>query len=168
MSMIGNLRRLSDSDLKRLFSSPQMIASYLYAEEPEGFGPHADIDIDKAWHGVHFLLTGDPEGGDFPLCFLVSGGTAIGEDDVGYGPARGFRSSEVKEIAAALNTLDRNMLAARFNWQKMARAKIYPDIWSRRDEEAGNREYLLDAFEAVRDFVTGAAEAGEAVIIYLN
>ena len=176
MSMIGNLRQLSDSDLKRLFSSPQMISSYLYTdedeegeerEEPEGFGPYADIDIDKAWHGVHFLLTGDPEGGDFPLCFLVSGGTAIGEDDVGYGPARGFRSSEVKEIAAALKTLDRNMLAARFNWQKMARAKIYPDIWSR-DEEAGNREYLLDAFEAVRDFVTGAAEAGEAVIVYLN
>ena len=74
----------------------------------------------------------------------------------------------MEEIAAALNTLDRNMLAARFNWQKMARAKIYPDSWSRRDEEVGNRECLLDAFEAVRDFVTGAAEAGEAVIVYLN
>ena len=74
----------------------------------------------------------------------------------------------MKEIAAALNTVNRDVLSARFDWQKMARARIYPNIWGRRDQETENRDYLLDAFEAVRDFVAGAAEAGEALIVYLN
>jgi hypothetical protein len=175
MSMIGNLRRLSDTDLTRLLTSPTRISSYLYEAEDdedrdgeEEFGPHADIDIDKAWHGLHFLLAGDADGGSFPLSFLLTGGTPVGEEDVGYGPARGFRSFEVKQIAAALQTIDRTMLGERFDWQKMARARIYPDVWSRRDEEVQNRDYLLDAFEVVRDFLTGAAENGEALIVYLN
>jgi hypothetical protein len=175
MGMIGNLRRLSDADLDRLLASPAKISPYLYEGEDDeedevdqDFGSHADIDIDKAWHGLHFLLTGESETGTFPLGFLLAGGTAVGEEDVGYGPARGFRSPQVKQIAAALGSIDRATLAARFDWQKLARAKIYPDIWGRRDQEALNLEYLLDAFDTVRDFLTGAAEAGEALLVYLN
>jgi len=47
------------------------------------------LDIDKAWHSIHFLLTGAAWEADG----LIFGGTEIGEDgdDWGYGPPRGFR-----------------------------------------------------------------------------
>jgi hypothetical protein len=177
MSMIGNLRRLRDADLARLLTSPELIGDYLHGDPPEleeaeedaqGFGPYADIDIDKAWHGLHFLLTGDAWGGSFPWSFLIDGGTQVGDVDVGYGPARGFRSSEVKQIADALNSVDPAALAGRFDPEKMARAEVYPGIWDREEDEAENLQYLMNAFEAVRDFITGAAEVDEALLIHLN
>jgi hypothetical protein len=44
-------------------------------------------EVDKAWHAIHFSLTGDPFEGRIPLNFLVTGGRSIGED-LGYGPLR--------------------------------------------------------------------------------
>ena len=45
-------------------------------------------DLDKAWHGLHYLFTGTDEGGNSPLDFLAVGGEEIGTIEVGYGPAR--------------------------------------------------------------------------------
>jgi hypothetical protein len=172
MSMIGNLRRLSDEDLSRLFDSPELIETYLYEEEEgerdDRLGPYVDMDIDKAWHGLHFLLTGGPSGGPFPLGFLLAGGTPVGEEDVGYGPARGFCGDEVKQIAKALQQIDRSALAAGFDGQAMTQAEIYPDIWDRAEERTQNVEYLLRAFDSVRLFLTAAAKADEALLVYLN
>jgi hypothetical protein len=91
-----------------------------------------------------------------------------GEEDVGYGPARGFSSAQVKQIAAALEGIDRAALAAKFDGKAMARAKVYPEIWARPDDQTRNLEYLLRAFDSVVQFVSGAAEAGEALLVYLN
>src|SRR5215831_2317265 len=60
------------------------------------------LSLDKAWHGLHFLLCGQPEPTAGPLGSVILGGTEIGDDDLGYGPARYFEPSEVGEIAAAL------------------------------------------------------------------
>ena len=106
MGMIGCLRLLPDSDLGRLLADPSLLPDYLDGEEVDGFGPFADLDVDKAWHGIHFLLTNSAEGGSFPLAFLIVGGRNIGDEDMGYGPARGFAAREVAQIAAALSKVD--------------------------------------------------------------
>ncbi len=75
---------------------------------------------------------------------------------------------KVKAIATALGAVDRATLAARFDARALTQADIYPSIWSRPGEEAQNRDYLLETFETVRDFVAGAADAGEALLVYIN
>jgi hypothetical protein len=45
--------------------------------------PHADLDVDKAWHGIHYLLTGTAWEGDPPLDFIVKGGSQVGDVDDG-------------------------------------------------------------------------------------
>ena len=57
---------------------------------------------------------------------------------------------------------------ARFDGKAMARADVYPNIWARPGEEKRSLEYLLRAFDRVVQFVGGAAEAGEALLVYLN
>jgi hypothetical protein len=103
MSIIGCFRRLPNRDLERLLAEPGLVTGYLYnadgEEAEDGFGSFAELDVDKAWHGIHFLLTGAAWGDNRPECFIVASGREIGDDDVGYGPARGFTSSEVKQIA---------------------------------------------------------------------
>jgi hypothetical protein len=171
MSMIGCLRRLGDRDLARLLAEPELILDYLDSdgEEANGsFGPHADIDVDKAWHGIHFLLTGSAWEGEFPLSFLVRGGAEVGDEDVGYGPARGFDSAQVRAIAKALAPIDGEALGDRFDPAAMTRAEIYPEIWDRDSEEDDIVEYLVDSYETLRDFVTAAAEAGEALLVWVS
>src|SRR5262249_47562522 len=59
--------------------------------------PSQSVSIDKAWHGLHYLLCGAPEPAPGPLGQAVFGGTEIGEDQ-GYGPARYFTVPPVPEI----------------------------------------------------------------------
>lgn len=166
MGMIGCFRRLPDEDLARLLEDPSGIVDYLDGEEPSGFGPFADLDVDKAWHGIHFLLTGTAEEGGGALGFIVAGGTPIGDEDVGYGPARGFAAAEVARIASALTPVTAEALAARYDARALAAAEVYPDAWLQDGDEA--RDYLVGHFEQLKSFLLGAAEQREALIVFLS
>src|SRR5437763_590834 len=39
------------------------------------------LQLRKTWHGLHFVLNGTAREGDDPLCFLLSGGAAVGPQD---------------------------------------------------------------------------------------
>jgi hypothetical protein len=75
MSMIGNFRALPDEELRALFANPSRVEQLLY-ESLLGGGSNGngdELEIDKSWHGLHFLLTGSAREGSFPLNFIVAG-----------------------------------------------------------------------------------------------
>ena len=174
MSMIGCFRRVSKRSYDRLLAAPESICEFLekdgdpQAPEAEAF---ADLDIDKAWHGIHFLLTGSAWEGEAPLNFLVGGGQEIGEVDVGYGPARGFTSAEVGAIARALREVPPAVLRARYDHSQLNRHEIYPfapDQWRAADDkEDSPTSFLGDHYERLREFIAQAAQAGEALLVWL-
>lgn len=195
MSMICNLRRASVEDVEHLLEAPERISRFLYGEDadmppsagggllsrlfggtpkppppPVEWRPREDgdeVDLEKSWHGLHFLFTGTAWHGDEPANFLVLGGEAIGDVDVGYGPARAFLPDDVTELARFLATLDADELRRRFDPARMTQLKIYPEIWKAEeaDETFG---YLLEGFDTLREFVVEAREAGDAIVIYIN
>src|SRR5437763_27473 len=120
MSMVACFRRVPDDKLEELLADPESIVDFL---EDEGY---ADLDIDKAWHGIHFLLTGTAWEGSPPLDFLVRGGRQVGDVDVGYGPARGFTSAEVQGLARALSAIAPDALLARYDHRAMNALDLYP------------------------------------------
>src|SRR5713226_7783659 len=103
MEMIGNLRPASDAEIQHLLASPADVTRFLYGADATG---REGLVLKKAWHAIHFVLTGSPLGGDEPLNFLVSEGTPVGEVDVGYGPARVLSSQQVQALATALAAVD--------------------------------------------------------------
>src|SRR6516225_10200228 len=113
--------------------------------------PGHSVSIDKAWHGLHYLLCGAPEPAPGPLGQAVFGGTEIGEDQ-GYGPARYFSPTQVAEIASALQAqgLERE-LRARFDGPAMTQLGIYPGGW-----ETDDGDWLIEAFHTLRDFYAAA------------
>jgi hypothetical protein len=171
MSMIGNLRSATDRQLKTLLAAPERIHDFLEDEDTLDDGAGAaflELDIDKAWHGLHFLFTGTESGGEPPLDFLVSGGQEVGEEDVGYGPARAFTSAEVKQIALALEALSSEALRARFAPARMQELDIYPRIWDRPPEEDDTLGYLLSYFEELRAFTLRLAAGGQGMLVWLG
>jgi hypothetical protein len=137
-------------------------------ELPLGEGEGIDTDLDKAWHGIHFLLTGTAWAGEPPLDFLVAGGREVGAEDVGYGPARAFTAAELRAIGAAMRGLSDEELERRYSPETMKEADIYPDIWDRPAEADDAREYALSHLRSLREFLAEAERRGMGMIVYLS
>ena len=167
MSMIGNFRMSSDSEIQGLLAQPEQIEPLLYPEtdaQPEGV---SEMDVDKAWHGIHFLLCGDAWGGEHPLNFVVSGGTPVGDVDVGYGPARAYTSTEVAEIAQALEPITPDHLRAKYDSKALLDNQIYPEIWDEPVEECFD-SYVLSYFQDLQAFILKARDQAKGLIVYVN
>ncbi|MBX7222555.1 MAG: YfbM family protein [Blastocatellia bacterium] len=160
MSMIGNFVRVPQPTLTGLFKHPEEITNVIY---DDGLFPH--LDIDKAWHGIHFLLTGSQWEGPEPLCNVVLGGRSIGEVEVGYGPARGLTVDEVQAVSKALQAIPKEDFAQRFQPADLTANDIYPGIW---DEGAEALDYLVENYVQLRKFFQTAAKKNEAVIVYIS
>jgi hypothetical protein len=131
------------------------------ASDVEGLGP--ELSIEKAWHGVHWLLCGTPMEAPPPLGDVILGGDELG-DDVGYGPARVLDAVRTAAVAAALEGLPAEDVADRFDAVRLDADEIYPSGW----DEQGRREWLVAEYARVRDFYLGAAAEGRSVVLWLN
>ncbi len=127
--------------------------------------PDAMLSLDKAWHGVHYVLCGEAEPGAALLSQAVLGGSALGEDDEGfsgYGPPRYFDAAQVAEFAEALSGSELESEAfARFDPERMSDLGIYPG-W-----QASDSEWVLDGLRRLRDFYVDAAAKQRAVVTCL-
>lgn len=167
MSMVLCLNMASDVTIKRLLSNPELITSWIseIEEQAETVDENTRIDLDKAWHAIHFLLSGSVTGGKGPQAFLLAGGVQIGDIDVGYGPARAFSSYEVKFIAQALAAIPPETLRARFDFAQLAKADIYPGIWDRQDPE--DVDYVISYYKALVTHMETAASKRMGMIVFL-
>jgi hypothetical protein len=165
MSMIGNYLRVSEQQLEDLQAEPSQIHEIIHPSDASRRAPvERCFDVGKHWHAIQFLLNGDPWLGKPPLHNAVMGGAEIGEEDVGYGPARGLTAAEVKAVAAALKDISGAALWRRFDEAAFASAQIYPGGWS----ADAKKQALLLHYEGLRSFFTEAATAGDAMLIYLD
>jgi hypothetical protein len=137
--------------------------------ESSPWPPPADgesLDLDKAWHGLHFLLTGSADEVDGPAGYLLSGGEELDDGEDGDPAARLLDAARVRDFAAFLGALGDDEVARRFDPARMTALGIYPEvIWQRPEESDGPRAFVLDAFAELRTFIAAAAERGDAVVV---
>jgi hypothetical protein len=124
------------------------------------------FDVDKAWHAVHFTLTGDAWSTDGPLGQVVLGGEPFGED-IGYGPARWMPPDAVAAIAERLTALRPEEFEQRLDFAALAANDIYPSIWDRDPATDQLVEFVRGAYETLRDRYARAARAGQGFVISL-
>jgi hypothetical protein len=153
--------------LSRLFgrnSAPVPPAAELELTDGEG----ADTDLDKSWHGIHYMLTQTAWEGAEPLSFLLTGGDPVGNIDVGYGPARALAAEQVQAFHAALQPIDEAFLKRRFNPAEMMKLKIYPEIWDRDPAEDDSFGYCAEYFGSLKSFVADAAKRRLGLLVYIS
>lgn len=162
MSMVESFVALEPQQLQALIAEPESLDSFLYPDDPDQ-EPEHQIDLDKAWHAIHFTLTGSVWEGAEPLYLVILGGTEFGED-YGYGPPRYLTPDQVKAVSSALEPLTPDVFSGMFDSDALTREKIYPKVfWA--SEEDGGLEYVLDNYLNVREFYRTAAERGDAMIV---
>jgi hypothetical protein len=160
--MIANLRAATDAEIERLLANPEDIARYLYGAEVDD---SEHVVLDKAWHAIHFALTGSRLGGDEPLNFLAAEGTPVGAVDVGYGPARVLTSEQVRRLAAALAPIEPDELRRRVDVKQLDAAAIYPGNWQRNGYGVDD---VVTNYCHLRQFVANLAQDGRGLILYVN
>jgi len=122
------------------------------------------LEIDKAWHGIHYLLAGSDKFEHGTASLVIFGGKDIG-GDLGYGPARFLSPSEVKDIAKLLKDETPDKLSARYDPKKMQKLQIYPEIWEVEGKEAFG--YLMEYYRQLVAFYAKAAKGGHGVILVI-
>lgn len=164
MGMIGNLLRVTESELEAYLKNSTLLENKIYSDEAVNENL---TDIDKAWEGIIFLLTGEGlASSEHPLTKVLFSGQLIDEEqDLGYGPAHFLRPNEVIMLNDELSKITIEDLRERFNPNKMTEEGIYPEIW-----EEGNDafNYLAEEFKAVQKTFADAANNHQAIITYIN
>ena len=122
------------------------------------------LDIHKSWQAIHFVLTGDPWGGDPPLANVVLGGQEVGED-LGYGPARLLKPDEVTAVSRELESIDDKKFSEMYRNVNFSGA----DVYAYSSETQGDKVLgeLLHYFRAIRTFFKNAAAKGDGMLLYL-
>ncbi|MDF7813244.1 YfbM family protein [Hymenobacter sp. YC55] len=163
--MCSVLRQIDEKQAKSLLKNPDDVFDFV----DEEVLTDEELDLDKTWHGIHFLLTNTVWEGEEPLCFLVRGGQEVGNEDhdVGYGPARILRQPEVAAFAHALAAIEVAEFKNRYNAENLSKQEIYPEVWNDEDS-AENRSWLADGFEQLREFISRSANSNKALLIWLQ
>jgi uncharacterized protein DUF1877 len=127
------------------------------------------LDLEKSWHGLHFLFTGSAQDTPLPNGFLISGGSDLESDDDDSAP-RLLNADQVRAIHTFLQSLSRDELTRRFDAQRMTELEIYPDaIWMRdKNGDHSARDHLLDAFDELQTFIAVTHERGQAIVVQIS
>jgi hypothetical protein len=160
MGMYCDVYAATSEELEELLAAPKTIRDFLGAETTPSTG------LEKAWHGLHFLLTGSAWESEGVLGFLASGGEALGQVDLGYGPARFLRPDAVEQLDDALSQISDDELWSRFDPARMETEGVYPVIWDEPEDEL--RDEYLGYFRKLQAFVSQARRDGKALIVRIS
>lgn len=165
MGMIMYLLRISKQELESYIDKPDL---FLENRVDDAYS----MDIDKAWGGILYLLTGkafasgSPEDEVDSLNRIFFSAQFFDEDmDVGYGPAHYLTPEQVAGIHRKIASLTEADLKARYDPEAMnEEEELYPSLdWN---EEIF--EYLYFHFQALQSFFATAASRGEAIVTFLS
>lgn len=129
------------------------------------FGTEKCCHLHQYWNRLHYLLTGEVEGGDLPLCALKRG-------DVTYAgvldPTHAIYSTTTKALSQELNTLSEQKLSERFDPSRTITSgghPVYPGrLWlNPKQTETTSRE-LISYFGRLRDFAVRAARQDKGLL----
>jgi hypothetical protein len=192
MSMLCTLSRVSASQMAAMRGDPSVADQLLHEDPPAAaprgglfaklfgkappappartvpwIGPAQQYDLDRQWHVLHFLLTGQGEGGPFPASFLCDGGEEVGTD-LGYGKPRLFTAEQAGRIADHLRSIAEADLLERYDADVMEVQGVYWQVEDAADERRRQVRELHETIVGLADFAgeTARLHAGLVVEIY--
>ena len=101
MGMVGCFAAVPSETLQRLRTDPDSIDEYLNPNDGEDEPPDY-VEIDKAWHGIHYLLTGRSQGGTEPLLLTIFGGEEFGPENCSFKRTAASALATIVSYAAAV------------------------------------------------------------------
>jgi hypothetical protein len=147
---------------------PNRVAEWFYEDGPA-------FSLNKCWHVMHWLLTGDASLNDdaftdAPLGNVVMGGTDS-QFEASYGQIRYLLPPEVQDVATTLSAIPFSDLSPKFEADAFNDAELYPlgrrGAWNV-EEVMAEHEAFQQLYSDLVAFFNRAAQHGDVVLIALN
>jgi hypothetical protein len=182
------LKRASAAELAAMQRQPRLIGRFLFDDEeayPDklmsgkigrmfgrsvaaadfDFPEREEIDLDKSWHVLHFLLTGLAGDGEHPLNLIGRDWPPLANVDNGLGPPMGISPSALRAFHEALADVSNEEILARWDSEAIRSAELYlGDTLA--DDEVTGREYIDENLSLLRKFVSDCQIAGDGAVAY--
>jgi hypothetical protein len=115
-----------------------------------------ELEIEKTWHALHYLISGSVKGGDEPARLILNGMQIPQTSD----HVVSHRGTDVAAFAHVVTSLASKALEERFNPAKMNELKIYPGEWG-----CGDLEYAIQFWPALKEFFARNAALGHGMVV---
>ena len=177
MSVTCVIHEATDQQISELFASPEKIHAFIRWDPPKRpswwdklcrtpiqTAPKElpFLDLGRSAQAIHYVLTGTKERVRSPLGFLEFGGRYIGNEDVGYGPARALDSSRVKKVSSVLQAIPVEKFARHVNPEKMEPLHINGAPFP--NDPEGLRYFLHD-YASLREYMLKLSDRNHGAII---
>lgn len=157
--MIGYFAMLDEGELEGLRSGTIDMEEFLSRIVRD---EERCLDLDKAWSGLHFLLSGGTAKEEAKADDPILGGERIGDEDIGFGPARVLGRESVRSVAERLAATDFGAFRGLFLERVLGNEEVYP---CHEDEEDFN--YLEYNFAALAAFYGRCAGSGKDMLLFI-
>jgi hypothetical protein len=180
MGVYGDLIRLSNQDITKCMTLSAERDIYRLVRQVR----EEDIfDIDKAWHGIHFILNSRFSTEVAPFDFLLRGGNPLTPDNncndiigLDLPDMRVFESIQVKAISMAMASVTEDEFRKRYQPEVMVARQVYPGGWEERNQFvqwllakylkfSAHLNYLLFHYRRLRGFLQGAVDRNMGLVI---
>jgi len=118
------------------------------------------LDLDMAWGGIHYLLTGSSdisEDPPRPEDFLLSGARLDASEHVAVHTAE-----EVAQFTAVVKDTSAEQLAQRFDAEHMNSLNVYGGSW-----DISSKADLTESLTGLLEFVNAAAEENQGMMVII-
>ena len=144
------------SDLRSVEANPQALASFLARP--------SQVDVHIYWHAMTYLLTGTADGGDEPLCYLVTGGEPLGRNEAGT--VRYLSPQQVAHFSAAIANLNPDDFGEeRYDLAELDAQGIYPERWREDGEDNDLLSNIRELFSYLQRYVANVAARGQSALV---
>jgi hypothetical protein len=166
MSMVGAYIRVTPAELERAVRDPAWASDFADevrdAEEMTPPAPTAarHFSTYQSWDVLHFLLAR----AGFPVNVIHGEEPFAEDDDWGYGPPRYLPPARVRLAAQALGATPYDHLTNGVTPADLAKSEVYPARWA----EPEVLEWARSWYDGLTQYLTSAAAAGDAVLVWLE
>ena len=129
MGMECALWQITVSRLEELLESDEAVDSLICGEDDAIEAK--SLNIGKAWHILHFCMTGETEGEVLPLSYAIMTGIPIADNYIDG--AVYLLPDDVSNVADALSKLTENEIIRRFKDEAIGNPDVYGNQWNEDD-----------------------------------
>ena len=166
MSMIGEYLRVTPAELSRAIKDPQWALDYAdqirdaLDENQQSPKEAKHFSTYNTWDMLGYLLRRS----DFPVD-VVHGEEQFAEgEDWGYGPPHFLTVERVRLAAQKRARTSYDDLIRDVNHTELTAANVYPQVW----DSPTSLEWARDYYGHLATFLRAAADAGDAVLVWLD
>jgi hypothetical protein len=166
MSMIGEYLRVTPAELSRAIEDSQWALDYAEQiqdaqdENPQPPTEAKHFTTYKTWDMLGFLLRRS----NFPVDVVHGEEPFAKDEDWGYGPPRFLTVERVRLAAQELSQTSYDDLIRDVNHTELTAADVYPQGWDSR----ASLEWARDYYGHLATHLRAAADAGDAVLVWLD